>query len=91
MSVEIWLCTAKFSEFPQNARVYDDFPTAQPRVQVPIGGGFFCGDSCYSAVAVASTLREKNGKEASEFVVGRLNSRNGRLVSSFTGSDFRSL
>jgi hypothetical protein len=34
MSVEISLPTAKFLGFPQNPRVYDDFPTGQPQVHV---------------------------------------------------------
>ncbi len=52
MSVEIWLHSAKFLEFLQNVRVYDDFPTSQPRVQVPTDGSFG-GDGCDSAVAGA--------------------------------------
>jgi len=34
------LQSGKFSSFPENTRVYDDFPTSQPRVQVQTGGGF---------------------------------------------------
>jgi hypothetical protein len=31
MSVEIFTRMAKFCEFPQNLRVYDDFPTSQQK------------------------------------------------------------
>jgi hypothetical protein len=92
MSVENFFLVAKFSGFPENTRVYDDFPIASReskcRAEVLVAA------VCFWLLSAPQSIREKNEKEPAMFplvgylMVGYLNSRNANLVSSSNGSGF---
>lgn len=87
MSVENFFLVAKFSGFPENTRVYDDFPIASReskcRAEVLVAA------VCFWLLSAPQSIREKNEKEPAMFpLVGYLNSRNANLVSSSNGSSF---
>jgi hypothetical protein len=87
MSVENLFLAAKFSGFPENTRVYDDFPIASReskcRAEVLVAA------VCFWLLSAPQSIREKNEKEPATIpLVGYLNSRSANLVSSFAGSGF---